>query len=109
MWFIDVLPSCTQNYAPEVPSDSSGTGIDFYSIPIEQREATQKLYYAQNTPNCSIKLLGLLDSHVESSCFNSVMQVFVGDTVVWKHSLLSRQLSEKPWFSVSSVAGKFVV
>lgn len=93
-------------YAPGIPSDSSGTGLDYYSIPTSP--IAKKLYYSQGNPNCSVKLKGYNYSDIDNTCFVDKSTVYQGDTVFWSLPNAYYDLRDRSWLSVTSVAGEFV-
>ena len=92
-------------YAPGVKSDSSGMGLDFYSIPSDESgNAYQKLYYSGKKMDCILPIKLRLSNN---PCFVSAYKVYQGDTVVWSIPVTSK-MANLYWFSASSVAGEIV-
>ena len=96
-------------YAPGVPSDSSGMGFDYYSIPSDTLNvARNKLYYSESKMECSLPLYVESTELLFSCVANNAREVYEGDTVVWNVSGMNKGLVNKSWFSISSEAGKIV-
>ena len=96
-------------YAYGIPSDSSGTGLDFYAIPLEH----PKMYYSETALDCFLPVKGVSDFPPlsgYSSCNISrrSQTVYQGDTVVWTIPTVYRGLVNKPWFSMSLETGEIV-
>ena len=98
-------------YTPDVKSDSSGMGWDYYSIPIPKASSlysktTPNLYYSATGVGCNIPV-----STTETfSCSpdTSSGDIYQGDTLNWGVSGLTQALAEQSWFSIESEAGEVV-
>jgi len=92
-------------YAPGVKSDSSGMGLDYYSIPSDESgNAYQKLYYSGTEMDC---VLPIKLRMTNNPCFVNSQKVYQGDTVVWSIPVANR-MANLYWFSANSVAGEIV-
>lgn len=92
-------------YAPGVKSDSSGMGLDYYSIPNDESgKAYKRLYYSGKKMECVLPLKATITNN---PCFVTTQKVYQGDTVVWNIPVANR-MANSYWFSASSVAGKIV-
>ena len=98
-------------YAPDVKSDSSGMGWDYYSIPIPitsslYSKTTPNLYYSATGVGCNIPV----STTKTFSCSpdTSSGDIYQGDTLNWSVSGLTQALAEQSWFSIESEAGEVV-
>ena len=97
-------------YAPGTVSDSSGMGLDYYSIPRKDtltNNALYKLYYSESAMECSLPLKGELK--FSYSCFPSTNKdVYQGDTIALSVTGPHKTMTNKSWFSIKSEAGNIV-
>ena len=97
-------------YTPDVKSDSSGMGWDYYSIPIPitsslYSKTTPNLYYSATGVECNIPV----STTKTFSCSpDTSSRVYQGDTLNWSVSGLTQALAEQSWFSIESEAGEVV-
>ena len=92
-------------YTPDVKSDSSGMGWDYYSIPIPNSKTTPNLYYSVTGVGCNIPV----STTKTFSCSPDTSSgVYQGDTLNWSVSGLTQALAEQSWFSIESEAGEVV-
>ncbi len=97
-------------YTPDVKSDSSGMGWDYYSIPIPKTSSlysktTPILYYSTTGVGCNIPV----STTKTFSCSPDTSSVvYQGDTLNWGVSGLTQALAEQSWFSIESEAGEVV-
>jgi hypothetical protein len=97
-------------YANGVPSDSSGTGLDFYAIPLDH----PRLYYSETEVDCVLPLKGLrylsgVGDYSNCGIYRNSITAYQGDTVVWDIGMMIyRNLVNKPWFSMSLEIGEIV-
>ena len=92
-------------YTPDVKSDSSGMGWDYYSIPIPNSKTTPNLYYSATGVGCNIPV----STTKTFSCSPDTSSgVYQGDTLNWSVSGLTQALAEQSWFSIESEAGEVV-
>ena len=99
-------------YAPDITSDSSGMGLDYYSIPVSDKltESTNyKLYFSEKAKECFLPLKIALSETYSCSVNNQKMNYYQGDTIVWTISSGPYEaLANRPWFSIESNAGQIV-
>ena len=98
-------------YTPDVKSDSSGMGWDYFSIPIPitsslYSKTTPNLYYSTTGVGCNIPV----STTKTFSCSpdTSSRDIYQGDTLNWSVSGLTQALAEQSWFSIESEAGEVV-
>ncbi len=98
-------------YAPDIRSDSSGMGWDYYSIPIPKTSSlysktTPNLYYSATGVGCNIPV----STTRTFSCSPSTTSgdIYQGDMLNWSVSGLTQALAEQAWFSIESEAGEVI-
>ncbi len=97
-------------YAPGITSDSSGMGLDYYSIARRDtltNNALSRLYYSETAIECSLPLKG--DLNLSYSCQGEMKKdVYQGDTIALSVMGPVKAMENKSWFSIKSEAGEIV-
>ena len=97
-------------FEPDVPSDSSGMGLDYYSVKNDTSNiAYNKLYYSMKAMECSLPVHISQYTIKDFSCMaKSEKEIYQGDTVVWEVSIIPKGMLNKTWSSMKSEAGEIV-
>jgi hypothetical protein len=97
-------------YAPAIESESSGMGLDYYSIPGEEDFSRDGLFYSEKEPDCSF--IGSPIVSCDNAYTNNYKPIIKGDTVRWTITKASYRWSTVQFdisnYSVESLAGKVV-